>query len=57
MSKNELVEQQLDENKRRGIKMNDIRDRIIDRIIEDNKFLAIGIIVYVVYMFVALIYQ
>ena len=37
--------------------MNDIRDRIIDRIIEDNKFLAIGIIVYVAYMFVALIYQ
>ena len=53
MSRNELVEQQLDENKRRGIKMNDIRDRII----EDNKFLVISIIVYVAYIFVAVIYQ
>ena len=53
MSKHELVEQQLDGNKKRGIKMNGIRDRII----EDNKFLAITIIVYIAYTFVVVIYQ
>jgi len=49
MSKNELIKQEPDED----IKKKDIRDKII----EDNRLLAIAIIVFVVYMTVAIIYR
>jgi len=49
MSKNELIKQEPDED----IKKKDIRDKII----ENKRLLTITIIVFVVYMTVAIIYR